>query len=111
MNNNIYMKGCALGIIGLLIAASVLLVGGGAAEKTTVKAGVVCGDCNNNGVVESGGLVCYINHLFKGIPAEPPVCRLDANCDGVVDLGDIVYLVGYFYKGAAPPCPDCCPEE
>jgi hypothetical protein len=71
---------------------------------------VICGDANNDGVVELGDIVYLINYVFKQpAPApEPYECVGDVNHDGVVELGDIVYLINYVFKQPAPPPDPCC---
>jgi hypothetical protein len=68
----------------------------------------VCGDVQDDGVVNVGDVVYLVSYLYKGGPA--PVCpsaRGDVQDDGVINVGDVVYLVSYLYKGGAEPaCPD-----
>ena len=70
---------------------------------------VLCGDVNNNGVVDVGDVVYLVAYLYKGGPPPiPMVCVGDVNNNDIVDVGDLVYLVGYLYKGGPPPDPNCC---
>jgi len=66
----------------------------------------ICGDVQNDGVVNVGDVVYLVTYLYKGGPA--PVCpsdRGDVNNDEVINVGDVVYLVTYLYKsGPAPSC-------
>jgi hypothetical protein len=66
----------------------------------------ICGDVQNDGVVNVGDVVYLVTYLYKGGPE--PVCpsdRGDVNNDGVINVGDVVYLVTYLYKGG--PAPSC----
>ncbi len=71
----------------------------------------VCGDVNNDGVINIGDVVYLLNYLFRQ-PWPPPVphmCVGDVNNDDVVDIGDIVYLLNYLYRQPwPPPDPNCC---
>jgi hypothetical protein len=70
---------------------------------------VICGDVNNNGVVNLGDVVYLIAYLYKGGPAPvPSLCVGDVNNDNAVALGDLVYMITYLYKGGPAPDPNCC---
>jgi hypothetical protein len=70
---------------------------------------VICGDVNNNGVVNLGDVVYLIAYLYKSGPAPvPSLCVGDVNNNNAVDLGDLVYLITYLYKGGPAPDPNCC---
>jgi len=68
----------------------------------------VPGDCNGDGIVDLGDVVCLINYLYKGYPAPNPLAACDVNGDCVVDLGDAVYLITYLYKNGPAPVGRCC---
>jgi hypothetical protein len=79
------------------------------------------GDCNLDGDLGIGDLVCYVIHLFPGFnlldrtgPPQLPCAAssvsgpgnltvLDVNGDGRIDVSDIVRLAMYLYMGGAPP--------
>jgi hypothetical protein len=70
---------------------------------------VICGDVNNDGIVNIGDVVYMVSYLYKGGPAPIPMpCVGDVNNDDIVNVGDVVYLVAYLYKGGPPPSPLCC---
>ena len=70
---------------------------------------VICGDVNNDGIVNVGDIVYLVSYLYKGGPAPIPMpCVGDVNNDDIVNVGDIVYLVSYLYKGGPAPSPLCC---
>jgi hypothetical protein len=73
-----------------------------------VDPGPLCGDVNNDGVIDLGDIVYLINYLFKGGPAPiQELCVGDCNHDDVVDLGDVVYLINYLFRGGPAPS-GCC---
>jgi uncharacterized delta-60 repeat protein len=66
----------------------------------------LCGDANQDAIVDIGDIVYLINYVFYSgaDPLSNSRCN-DVNIDGVVDIGDIVYLINYvFYSGAEPNC-------
>jgi len=65
----------------------------------------MCGDLNDDDVVNLLDIVFLINYKYKNGPAPEPLESADVNGDGVVNLLDIVYLVNYKYKGG--PEPNC----
>jgi len=68
----------------------------------------LCGDTNNDGVINVGDVVYLINYLYKGGPEPQPIlCSGDCNRDGVVNVGDVVYLINYLYKSGPAPG-GCC---
>jgi hypothetical protein len=70
---------------------------------------VICGDVNNDGIVNIGDVVYMVSYLYKSGPAPiPQTCVGDVNNDDIVNVGDIVYLVAYLYKGGPVPNPNCC---
>ncbi|MGB7062239.1 MAG: hypothetical protein WBF13_07790 [Candidatus Zixiibacteriota bacterium] len=76
---------------------------------TTSEIPVICGDVNNDGIVNVGDIVYLVSYLYKGGPAPIPMeCVGDVNNDDVVNVGDVVYLVSYLYRGGPVPDPNCC---
>ena len=64
----------------------------------------ICGDVNDDFVVNPGDIVYLLNYLFE--EGGSPICSPDASCvdangDGQVDLGDILYLQA-FLSGFGP---------
>jgi parallel beta-helix repeat protein len=67
------------------------------------------GDCNADGVIDVGDVICLVDYLYRGGDPPDPWWIVDVNCDGIVNVGDVVYLITYLYRGGRPPC--CyCPE-
>jgi hypothetical protein len=65
---------------------------------------ILCGDCNNSGVIEVGDVTTLIGYLYKGgQPPVGPMMRGDCNASGVIEVGDVTTLIGYLYKGGQPP--------
>ncbi|MGB2980240.1 MAG: dockerin type I repeat-containing protein, partial [Candidatus Zixiibacteriota bacterium] len=55
---------------------------------------VICGDVNNDGIVNVGDIVYLVTYLYRAGPAPiPQSCVGDVNNDDIVNVGDIVYLV------------------
>jgi len=73
----------------------------------------ICGDANDDLIIELGDVLYLISYLYKGgLPPEDPIERGDANNDCQINLGDLTYLIAYFYRGGY--CPECCwfpPEQ
>jgi hypothetical protein len=70
---------------------------------------VLCGDVNNDGVVNVGDAIYILNYLFKhgGAPM-PYLCVGDVNNDDVVNVGDAIYILNYLFKHGGAPDPNCC---
>ncbi|MCK4404453.1 MAG: N-acetylmuramoyl-L-alanine amidase [candidate division Zixibacteria bacterium] len=73
----------------------------------------LCGDANDDLIVNLGDIVYLVGYVFRGgSPPYDPFERGDANNDCEIDLGDIVYLTSYVFQGGPPP--ECCwfpPEQ
>lgn len=69
----------------------------------------LCGDADNDEVVNIGDAVYLINYIFKSGPSPDPVCLGDPNDDGSVNIGDAVYLIAYIFTGGPAPVASCCP--
>lgn len=69
---------------------------------------LICGDCNRDGVLDVGDVVCLISYLFPAASLRGQHCLVDVNCDGVEDTGDLIYLINYLFLGTSPPCSECC---
>jgi hypothetical protein len=70
---------------------------------------VICGDVNNDGIVNVGDIVYLVTYLYRAGPAPiPQSCVGDVNNDDIVNVGDIVYLVTYLYRAGPAPDPNCC---
>jgi C1A family cysteine protease len=69
--------------------------------------GVICGDVNNDGIINVADAVYLINYLFRTGPLPlPQLCTGDCNHDGTVTVSDVVFLINYLYNGG--PLPDGC---
>ena len=78
-------------------------------DSLPVSIGVLCGDANEDGVINVGDVVYLVTYLYKDGPSPQPTdCAGDVNGDDVVNVGDVVYLATYLYKGGPAPDPNCC---
>jgi thiol-disulfide isomerase/thioredoxin len=68
----------------------------------------ICGDCNNDGIIDVADVVYLINYLFRsGAPPIPIECVGDCNNDDSVDVADVVFLINYLFRSGAAP-QGCC---
>jgi uncharacterized delta-60 repeat protein len=88
-------------------SGNIYVTGGSGGDYLTIKyAQFLCGDCNQDGVVDVGDVVYLINYLFRSGPLPVPILHAgDANCDQVVDVGDVIFLINYLFK--SEPAPSC----
>ena len=78
-------------------------------DSLLVNIGVLCGDANEDGVINVGDVVYLVTYLYKGGPSpQPSDCAGDVNCNDVVNVGDVVHLATYLYRGGPGPDPGCC---
>lgn len=61
------------------------------------------GDCNSDGIHNSGDIIWLVNYIFRSGPSPSPLEQGDVNCDGVVTSADIIFLVNYVFKSGPPP--------
>jgi outer membrane protein assembly factor BamB len=67
----------------------------------------ICGDANNDGIVNVTDAVYIIQYIFNGGPAPDPLESADANCDGISNVSDAVYIIEYIFAGGPAPCENC----
>jgi Dockerin type I domain len=69
----------------------------------------ICGDANNDGMVNVSDAVWIINYVFQGGAEPQPVLACgDANSDSASALSDAVWIINYVFVGGDPPG-DCSP--
>lgn len=73
----------------------------------TIEYPYLCGDGNDDAVVDIADAVYLINYIFRGGPAPNPLASGDGNCDSVVDIADAVYLISYIFRGGPQPYAGC----
>jgi hypothetical protein len=66
--------------------------------------GYICGDANDDGLVNVSDAVRIINYVFLGGPPPIPWNAGEVNCDGNVNISDAVWIVNYIFVGGADPC-------
>lgn len=69
--------------------------------------GIVRGDGNGDGAVNSSDVVYLINYLFRDATPPEPLIAGDANCNGLVDAEDLIYLINYLFAGGTEPGCEC----
>ncbi len=70
--------------------------------------GYLCGDANDDKIINVGDPVYIITYIFLGGPAPELICKADADGNTQINLADAVYLMNYIFKGGPPPVEDCC---
>jgi len=68
----------------------------------------ICGDVNNDEIIDIADVVYLINYLFINGPeplCEPITTCGDVTLDDIVNIADVVYLINYLFTGGLPP--DC----
>jgi hypothetical protein len=74
----------------------------------TVKAPhYVCGDVDDNELVNVADIVYLINFVFG--PGDPPIPEAsgDVDCNDTINVSDVVYLIDFVFGEGAVPCADC----
>ena len=76
--------------------------------------GIICGDANNDRLVNVSDAVYIINYVFSGGTEPFQYYSGEVNCDGLVNVSDAVYIINYVFSGGGSPCdwnndglPDC----
>ena len=65
----------------------------------------ICGDLDDNGLVNLLDITRLIGYLYLGGGEPDPLQAADSNADGEVNLLDVTYLIDFIYRGqAAPVC-------
>jgi hypothetical protein len=72
--------------------------------RTTTR---VCGDGNEDGLVNIGDFVAVVHLIFHNTPNPSPWVISEVDCDGRVNIGDIVYLINYIFFAGPIPCEPC----
>jgi hypothetical protein len=67
----------------------------------------LCGDADDNGMVNISDAVFLIAYIFGGGSTPDPYEQADSDCNGIVNISDAVYLIAYIFGGGAPPCAAC----
>ena len=81
-----------------------LLVDSKAWQVTVIPGSYICGDANEDTLVNLTDIVFMINYLFRGGPEPVPLASGDVNLDQEVNVSDVVYLINYVFKSGPEPC-------
>lgn len=66
----------------------------------------MCGDLDDNGLINVLDITYLIAYLYQGGPAPEPWESADVNSTGTLNILDITYLLAYLYMGGGEPiCP------
>jgi hypothetical protein len=70
----------------------------------------LCGDANDDGIINVSDAVFLINYLFiPGSPAPSPLCRGECNGDSILNISDAVYLINHIFVPGFPQIvSNCC---
>lgn len=79
-----------------------------------INADYICGDANNDAVVNISDAVYLLGYIFSGGSAPDDYLAGDPNCDGRINISDVVYIITYVFRQGNEPCdtngdgsPDC----
>ncbi len=64
----------------------------------------MCGDANDDDIVNVSDAVYIINYIFSGGAEPDPLISADANCDVLINVSDAVWLINYVFSSAFIPC-------
>lgn len=96
--NSVRIKNLSVTVIILTCLAILAAPPAGYAEPS------VCGDINQDQLINIGDAVYLLNHVFRGGPICDPVSVADVNMDGSVNIGDAVYLIKFIFRNGQAPC-------
>jgi hypothetical protein len=69
--------------------------------------GEICGDADNNGIVNILDTTFLISFLYNDGPAPQSTWAADPDGTGTINILDITYLIDYLYMdGPEPMCPE-----
>lgn len=67
----------------------------------------VCGDADQNGIINISDAVALIGYIFGAGPAPNPLISGDCDCNSLVNISDAVYVVSYIFGSGPAPCDNC----
>jgi hypothetical protein len=65
--------------------------------------GLLCGDIDDDGLINILDVVFLINYLYKSGPSPAVMEIADVNGDVQINILDVVYLINFLYKGGPDP--------
>ncbi len=90
----------------LVVGGYFTTAGGRGANHIALWHQFVCGDTNDDEIVNILDILYLIDYKFKDGPEPKPMLAADVNGDGLVNILDIIYLIDYKFKGGPEPnCP------
>ena len=71
----------------------------------TIEKEYICGDANNDELVNVSDAVHIINYIFvQGASAPIPYESGDVNCDTMVNVSDAVWIINFVFSSGKAPC-------
>ncbi len=83
--------------------ALMILLGISILIPTAVSFAGVCGDVNDDSIINILDIIYLIDYKFRGGPEPAIMESADVNSDGIINILDIIYLIEYKFKGGAEP--------
>ena len=69
--------------------------------------GYMCGDIDDNGVINISDLVYALSYMFSDGPPPANLASMDTDGSGSLNISDIVYLISYMFGNPSGPAPVC----
>ncbi|MFH2057237.1 MAG: PQQ-dependent sugar dehydrogenase, partial [bacterium] len=67
----------------------------------------LCGDANNDDIVNITDAVYLIQWIFNSGPDPDPLESADVNCDSIGNITDAVYIIQWIFNSGPDPCEAC----
>jgi hypothetical protein len=67
----------------------------------------LCGDADNNDVVNVSDIVAMIQFVFGDGGPPQPMDAGDVDCNQTVNVSDVVFLIQFVFGDGSEPCSNC----